>query len=237
MFNQRRLGRIAVLRTVSNVELSIPVGAARRGGGRDRVVAPGPHPRRQPARARVARDGRPTRSRRRVAADYDALLVPGRIHQPGPAAPVRGRTAVRARVRCQRQADRHAVPRAVAAVVRRPDRRAHDDLLAGRPRRPGQRRRDLAAIARSCWMATGSPAAGRRTWRPSSSHASPFRGRRRAGRSRVVALMSAPQRDAAALPLRPWNGCRAPSSALVAVVGALLAVYLARDRRRCRCAD
>ena len=139
--------RIAVLAAdgFEKVELTVPLRALRAAGAKVDVVSltarthPWPQP--QPAgHPRARRQDRRAGRRRRLRRPPGAR----RLHQPGPAAPVGLGARAGPRVRPERQARRHAVPRAVGARLGRGPRGPHPDVLGRHQGRRGERRGDVA---------------------------------------------------------------------------------------------
>ena len=241
MFKQRKLKgcRIAVLAAdgFEKVELTVPVKAfARRGRrGRRRLAAQRLYPRRQPARAReprtVARRSRRRRSRLRRSPDSR------RVHQSDL---LRQSAEARQFVR-----DFDAVGKPIASLCHGPWLLASAGLTQGRTLTSWPGIRDDVVNAGATWLDDASVRDGTATSRGPQDLSAfiksliPFfAGEGEQGRSRVVALTSAPQREAPPeLPLKAMKWLPRPSFRAAAVSAPCWRSTLRAVARRRRYAD
>jgi protease I len=165
--------------------------------------------------------------------DYDGLLIPGGLMNPDL---LRQSAEARQFVR-----EFDAVGKPIATLCHGPWLLASAGLTEGRNMTSWPGVRDDLVNAGATWLDASVVRDG--NWLTSrgpqdlsafvKSLIPFFAGEGAQGRSRVVALTSAPQRETPpALPLKAMKWLPRPSVRGVALVGALLAVYLARDRSK-----
>jgi protease I len=236
MFKQRKLKgrRIAVLAAdgFEKVELTVPVKALRAAGAevdvvslrKGRIRGVNLH---EPA-SRVSVDYTLADA---AVEDYDGLLIPGGLMNPDL---LRQSAEARQFVR-----EFDAAGKPIATLCHGPWLLASAGLTEGRNMTSWPGVRDDLVNAGATWLDAAVVRDG--NWLTSrgpqdisafvKSLIPFFAGEGEQGRSRVVALTSAPQREAPPeLPLKAMKWLPRPSFRAAAVIGALLAVYLARGR-------